>query len=730
MFVFVLVSACLEILYGASAFSGEYYSGAFLLAFILFFMFYAIIGFVFEMFAEGKAAVFFSVLPAILLYLLMKKTAMSYAGVAALVAAALRLLFALLPKRKTVIMIGSIVLGGVCFYLHFSSDAQFVSTAVRNLTYAFVAVLILATLQQFFYEKREDGYPFYFFAVLSVCIALIPKSQEPIKWNAVLEIGSRFVDSVTYYLPDLFGTASYNTGYSSFDVTGGKIRFTGKTQLSLSTFDKPYYTFEDENGKLVNRRKVLYLSGGRGSEKDGIVSFINALHSEGIDKQEAKVFSEICTIGVDYRFLKTYDEIAPINALSLTFNEKTIEGGKSSTLHKTGYHIKVKYLSVDYGSPYLADIIRRAGMSGNSEYMSYAEASEYFKEIYESELASYVSEEEYDEACKNGFTKESREEFLDTEGASERLKALAGVLTEDVQGDYDKCKAIEQYLRQYTYSTDVRGDGQTHDMATSEGAGKLAEKFLFEDGEGYCVHFTSSMLMLLRLSGIPARVSVGYRYIFPFERADYYDVLGKDAHAWPEAYIENVGWVPFEPTSGFRSLEENTWNRILEEAPDSEAKMYPSMRPPTVTGNEKKDVEANKEEKNIFLELVKVVLPVLASIFGLLFILMAGTFLIGKIGYNMAALDKKLEINVEHIKKSIKKRSKEDFVDRGLLSDYENLAPDEHKEKVKEVFGIYYRMLYGGAGALPVSQDEVAKAEALRGILAHGEQSRKKVVTE
>ena len=71
---------------------------------------------------------------------------------------------------------------------------------------------------------------------------------------------------------------------------------------------------------------------------------------------------------------------------------------------------------------------------------------------------------------------------------------------------------------------------------------------------GYCVHFASSMAVMARLVGIPARVAVGF---LPGEletdektREQYYSVTSHDLHAWPELYFEDVGWVPFEPTPG------------------------------------------------------------------------------------------------------------------------------------------------------------------------------------
>ena len=67
--------------------------------------------------------------------------------------------------------------------------------------------------------------------------------------------------------------------------------------------------------------------------------------------------------------------------------------------------------------------------------------------------------------------------------------------------------------------------------------------------------------MLLRLSGIPARATSGFRYAFPFTKADEYEVSSSCAHVWPEAYIENVGWIPFEPTGAYYALSDHSWHR-------------------------------------------------------------------------------------------------------------------------------------------------------------------------
>jgi transglutaminase-like putative cysteine protease len=70
--------------------------------------------------------------------------------------------------------------------------------------------------------------------------------------------------------------------------------------------------------------------------------------------------------------------------------------------------------------------------------------------------------------------------------------------------------------------------------------------FLFHSKKGYCEQFASSMALLARELGIPARVAVGYTQ--GSREGNQWVVRSSDAHAWPELYFDGVGWVRFEPT--------------------------------------------------------------------------------------------------------------------------------------------------------------------------------------
>jgi len=76
-----------------------------------------------------------------------------------------------------------------------------------------------------------------------------------------------------------------------------------------------------------------------------------------------------------------------------------------------------------------------------------------------------------------------------------------------------------------------------------------ADQFLFDAKQGFCEHFASSFVLLMRASGIPARVIAGYQGIEYNKLGDYYVVRQSNAHAWAEVWLENQGWIRIDPTA-------------------------------------------------------------------------------------------------------------------------------------------------------------------------------------
>ncbi len=75
------------------------------------------------------------------------------------------------------------------------------------------------------------------------------------------------------------------------------------------------------------------------------------------------------------------------------------------------------------------------------------------------------------------------------------------------------------------------------------------ETFLFETRSGYCSHYATAFVYLLRAAKIPARVVGGYQGGEFNEMGGFLEIRQADAHAWAEVWLEDKGWVRFDPTA-------------------------------------------------------------------------------------------------------------------------------------------------------------------------------------
>jgi transglutaminase-like putative cysteine protease len=144
-----------------------------------------------------------------------------------------------------------------------------------------------------------------------------------------------------------------------------------------------------------------------------------------------------------------------------------------------------------------------------------------------------------------------------------RTLKLAEEITSGLDNPYDITQAITDFLRvNLKYNDTVPGPP----------AGKEPiDWVLFEHKEAFCNYYASAEIVMLRSLGIPARLAVGYAEgerkliggtediptqepggeFIPQEiepQGDIYTVRHQDAHAWPEVFFPNIGWVEFEPT--------------------------------------------------------------------------------------------------------------------------------------------------------------------------------------
>lgn len=152
----------------------------------------------------------------------------------------------------------------------------------------------------------------------------------------------------------------------------------------------------------------------------------------------------------------------------------------------------------------------------------------------------------------------------DASEVSPRVAELAA----EVAGEgtaWEQAQRIESHLAsEYAYSLDFLGQG---------GGDDPIEAFLFDRREGHCEYFASSMVLMLRSVGVPARLATGFLGAEHNPLEDYWVVRQSNAHAWVEAHLPERGWTMFDPTpaggrparveTGWASLAAQAWDYFL-----------------------------------------------------------------------------------------------------------------------------------------------------------------------
>ncbi|GAB3197035.1 DUF3488 and transglutaminase-like domain-containing protein [Nocardioides hungaricus] len=135
------------------------------------------------------------------------------------------------------------------------------------------------------------------------------------------------------------------------------------------------------------------------------------------------------------------------------------------------------------------------------------------------------------------------------------VQELTTQVTAGATGQFEKAVALQEWFRsEFEYT-----------LENVDGSGYAAlEQFLGtgpNSRAGYCQQFASSMGIMARLLGIPARVAVGF--LSPTQTGpNTYVYTARDLHAWPELYFDGAGWVRFEPTPALRTGDAPSYTQV------------------------------------------------------------------------------------------------------------------------------------------------------------------------
>ena len=202
------------------------------------------------------------------------------------------------------------------------------------------------------------------------------------------------------------------------------------------------------------------------------------------------------------------------------------------------------------------------------------------QEVYISQGVATNASVREDEAFYAWYNDYAKEYYLQVDDGLAEIKRLARVYKADIR--------FQQALNAITYRSENTGE---LNLARWKLAELIAEElqadsnyslkpgdimlgedpvegFLKNGKEGYCVHFASAGVLLLRELQVPARYVTGYlaKCSGMESRGQGYgvSVLDADAHAWLEIYLEDYGWIPVEMTPGYGSAADISEEKLQE----------------------------------------------------------------------------------------------------------------------------------------------------------------------
>jgi hypothetical protein len=474
--------------------------------------------------------------------------------------------------------------------------------------------------------------------IIALLAVTLPSSTEPIQWKGMKQLidnaqeqGSLLITRLELFFDRTGNEFSVSfSGYSEDSTElGGEINVKNETALKVNTQNKSTAT-----GYLIGSISDTYTGrswerSGRASEfekEDYYYDFYELLTAFAREEAAGSDLSNIIknrSYDIEYYDIRTRSLFYPLKTYDIDFNRdlkfnETPQGAFLADKAKgIGFKYNVRYYELNLNHKLLQKMLREEAEDNGS--VSQEALSRTAKELFNYDI---LKKDINMEVVKQELISRSAEiktwYTVLPDSLPDRVRILADQLTKGCENDYDKLKAIETYLNSLPYTTKV---------AKTPGREDFVDYFLFHQKKGYCTYFASAFGVLARCAGIPTRYVEGF--MVDYENKDAsgaYDVDSSSAHAWVEAYMEGIGWIPFEPTPEFYGARYTQWNEETKASGYSDFEgagvIQPSI-PPAYQEliNSGEDSEFDQSgRKNHLLPFVGIVTSILIIFLGICFI--------------------------------------------------------------------------------------------------------------
>ncbi len=439
-----------------------------------------------------------------------------------------------------------------------------------------------------------------FLAVYFLLFLWIPAPQKPYDWQLFKDVYRQIKQSVLTFSQNMLsgGREDYDLGLSGFSESGsiGGGFLESNREVMVLEGSKGLVTNVYLIGKVYDRFDGNQWEQSVQSENisgERFLDMIETLYAaQRYDKEYLQDYLSRVDLKISYRYFHSGFLFAPLKAWSIQKDGADLYfedlGGTLLFEEKRGYGTEYEV------SFYQMNLDREA-------FYTFLETeTEPDWQLLENILSSFrarTGEILTAEEIRN-HKRLIYENYLEDFGLSEETEAYLEQIVRNADTDVEKLRAIEAELSSFTYN---RTPGGLPDTVTD--AGSFLDYFLLDSREGYCSHFATAFVLLARAEGIPARYVQGY--CVPMNAEKEIVVTSNMAHAWPEVYLEDIGWIPFEPTPGYGELRYTPWDTQREEResfvteaqePETAGEFMEERKAEEATDGEKSDETAKEQD--------------------------------------------------------------------------------------------------------------------------------------
>ncbi len=330
--------------------------------------------------------------------------------------------------------------------------------------------------------------------------------------------------------------------------------------------------FLDDSGRLTNRAPVqtgavaLEIDTDKKPEEQiYLKNYAGAFYNINKEQWESVNDTELNNIYVSWQSSErwSYDEAKQILAMQLYHCLKT-----TWLTPECSYEITDRGISNDTWVPYGIDTGSLI-MEGDSVFQTSSSSVFYGLQMADGkELAEIFDSFLIDSDVQllfNEYTAYVQDTYLEVsdgmDGLADRYRQLY-----EIYGN----GSVSQWIEIIQEDLAENCTYEKYDLENPPDGANLIDDFYGRQKKGYCIHFASAGVILLRMAGIPARYVTGYviwpdDFSYSNETGQYHaDVTGYRGHAWAEVYDSDSGvWLPVDmtPADSVRSQGQNSQNQ-------------------------------------------------------------------------------------------------------------------------------------------------------------------------